>query len=400
MNRLRIAALLFAPMLLMACPPRSLTGTAFYCACSVPPFGRGGCGSGPAIPFDSWACVGPGDSAQNACNNACMHEAGPASGVFMICTIGPTGALEDVPVLHEESAFAGRCSTSTASPLLAASGFDSGYWNYVAARSYVGLTNARDSHSIVLDSGAISLFMPNGHAEPGPMTFDMLSLVGRAGTAGRFTFDGHTISDFRLLNAGPFQGEAAPGFVTPPHPGQINSYRIKSGQALSYTAVVDGVEVSDTTSNANDLYGYIYSTPSTSVYGGLDYYFVYEGSFQVGDPADPATLTAHLEFRYGGPKDRPPPPTVSIDTKFGPGDDAHIFVVPTPGESSKYPTITYKYAWVKGNGVGKTPTVISTSDNPIFNPVKLKSDWVTVIVQAEEAAVWRTIPVCLLPKGC
>jgi len=405
MSRLRLTAILiaFSSILFAACSHRSLVGTAFYCGCSVPPFGRGGCGSALGFQFDSWTCVGPADTAEVNCSEACRQEAGPASGVMLACVDDGSGVLHDEPIVHEEASFAGRCTPATAvgaHPLLASSGYDSSYWGYASERSYVFVENERDLQYIPISSGAISLYMPNGHSATGPLTFEMLRLVGTPGTKGQVIFDGNTIADFRILNAGHFSGEANPSYISPPHPGQINAYKIGSGAWLNYTLLLNGVEFSDTTSNPDNLYGYVYSVPSASIYGGMDYYFVYDGTYTVGDPGTASTLTMHLEFKYGGPSDRPPPPSLAIDTKFPGGGDANIFVVPTPAASPKAPKITYRHTWVKGKNVKDGQAVLSTSANPTFNPAKVGDKWVTLILQAEEAAVWRTLPVCLLPGGC
>ncbi len=397
MLRRHLLLLLPALLALTGCPTRSLVGEAFYCACSIPPFGRGGCGSGFSLgTFDSWACVPPTSSAEAECNAACQHEATIASGVALQCVEGFPDM--NVPILHAEPAFAGRCAVPATGPLLAASGYDSSAWGYVPARSRAAVDNGKTSAVLPLASGTISLFMPNGFRNPGPMTFDMLSLVSPTGAAGTFSFDGHIFSDFRLLNSGPFDALAGPAYLVPPRPGQINSYEINAGKLLSYTVVVDGHEMSDLASNPMALQGWIYAEPSPSLFGGLDYYFVYEGAFTVGDPTRPATLRTHLEFKYGGTRDLPEPPTVGYDRGFPSADETEVIVEPTPKPSTQ-PAITYKPYWVKGSKPGPNSPILSTSMTPKFNR-KLVGNWVTLILQAQEARVIRTIPICLDPKGC
>ena len=106
MSRLKVISVLLAAVALAGCGRRSLTGEAYYCECSVPPWGRGGCGEGPGFPFDSWTCVPSGGSAIDECNRACQQEAGAASGVFLSCS-DSWGVPMDVPVVHPEPAFAG-----------------------------------------------------------------------------------------------------------------------------------------------------------------------------------------------------------------------------------------------------------------------------------------------------
>jgi hypothetical protein len=379
---------LLLPLLLLAltgCISRSLVGEPVYCQCAVPLLGRGGC-SGYGIPFDSWACVSSTDSLVNACNNACMQVAGIGSGVFLSC-VGYPGTEE--PVAHYAPEFAGRCTPEAGGatgPLLATTGYESSPWDYVPARSSITLHNARDTESLTLASGTLSLFMPEGHTNPGPMRFDMLSLVGQPGAGGAFTFDGHTVRDFRLLNAGRFEAVAGPGYVTPPRPGQFNSYRIESGYPLNFTVVVDGVEVSDEVSDAVARTGWMYSDATGQ-------YFVYEGVFPLGDdPKDPSTLSLHLEFRYGRSVSAP---SLDIDRKDNGGT---VSLTAVPGATS--PGATYTFLWVDGLTLDSKAPVLSNGPTVTVDPTKLVDGHVSVLVYANEAKVWRQQSVCVLPKGC
>ncbi|MDP1830132.1 MAG: hypothetical protein Q8L48_43110 [Archangium sp.] len=371
------------PLLLLSltgCISRSLVGDPYNCQCAVPLLGRGGCG-GFGVAFDTWACVAPGDSAVNACNNACMNVAGLGSGVFLTCEFPGY----DVPAVSP-APDASRCQPpvgGTGSPLLATTGYESSPWDYVPGRSVVNVQNARDTENISLSAGQISLFMPEGHTNPGPMRFDLVSLVGNTSA---FGFDGHTVSSFRLMNAGRFTATAGPGYA-PPHAGQFNSYRIESGYPLAYTVVVDGVEISDLVSDSAPHTGYMYSDSSGQ-------YLVYEGTFTLGvDPKNPITLTMHLEFRYG--LSRPPAPTLEI-TRTDTGGT--VGLTAKPGDSD--PNATYTFIWVAGHEFVSKAPVLSTGPSVSVNPKVLGEDWVSVLVYANEAKIWRQQSVCLKPGGC
>lgn len=392
---------LFCCSLLVAltgCGTRSLTGAPVICGCSVPPFGRGGCGSGPSAVFTTWACVPPGGFGNVECNSACQSVAGIASGVALECTVGPTGAFEDVPIIRlpgpDEMP---PCIAGDGSPLIASTGYLSSQWDFVPARSLVQLQNARDRRTLPIAAGRLSVYLPAGHTVAGPMSFEMLNVSQALGSS--VLFDGHRIEGARISNAKPFPGEANPTFVTPPRPGQFNSYRIAPGQRITYGVRIDGTEISDVASNTNELRGVMYREPSPTVPGAYDSYFVYDGIYPVGEGANTATLTLHLEFKYGGAgATRPEPPVLTVTRKFG-TDLVDLQTTITPPASSA-PKVSYQYWWYAGKSLAQAGKPLSTSPNPVFKPSFVKDSWVTLVVQAEQAGVYRIVPVCLLSKGC
>lgn len=389
----KLVTLSLSLLSLTACVGRPTVGEPYYCRCAVPLLGRGGC-LGIGIAFDNYTCVAPTDTPVNACNNACMNIAGIGSSVFLECTGGYPGF--DEPAVWPDARFAPSCTpypgSSTGPLVMGTTGYESSPWDYMAARSTVTVSNARDSRVVPLDLGRISLSMPEGHSNPGPMRFDLLQLVRES----PFTFDGHSLSKFRLMSAGRFGAEANMSFVSPPRPGQFNAYRIDTGYPLAYSVVIDGNEVSDTISDSSTHVGYMYSATDAS--GVTSQYLVYDGVFTIGtDPKNPVRLTMHLEFRYGGVTGtRPPPPELDI-ARTDSGSTVTITAKTTPAAS---PSTHYEFIWVAGKDLTSNAPKLGASQTLVVDRKLVKDDWVTVLVHAKEARVFREARVCLEPKGC
>lgn len=191
------------------------------------------------------------------------------------------------------------------------------------------------------------------------------------------------VRTFRLVNQGVFAGTAGPGHVSPPRPGQFNSYRIESGVELGYALLFDSIDVSDIAANSTAVTGYMYRDAATG-----DSYLVYEGSFTIGaDPKQPVTLTMHLEFRYG--VSGRPPPTLDITTR-DPGDGTvELTAVPGDKDDTSTKPPTYTYLWVAGLDFGPNAPTLSNKAKLTIERKAATSDWYSVLVYANEARVWR-----------